>query len=82
MADYDLDDGKGDEFVPECRTSLPHLPIIAVSSHDIGNTALIRAGASVVCSKMEFNRIQEVIATMPSAWPPEKVCVTVNKSDR
>ncbi len=61
LSDYDLDDGKGDEFVRECRTLLPHLPIIAVSSHESGNAALIRAGASVVWSKMEFNRIQHVI---------------------
>jgi CheY-like chemotaxis protein len=61
LSDFDLDDGKGDELVQECRVLFPHIPIIAVSSHEAGNAALIRAGASVVCSKMEFNRIQEVI---------------------
>jgi len=54
LSDYDLDDAKGDEFVRECRTAHPHLPIIAVSSHEAGNAALMRAGASAVCSKMEF----------------------------
>ena len=61
LSDYDLDDGKGEEFVRECHATHPHLPIIAVSSHDAGNAALVRAGASAVCSKMEFDRIQQVI---------------------
>ena len=61
LSDYDLDDGKGDEFVHECRAAHPSLPIIAVSSHDAGNAALVRAGASAVCGKMEFDRIQQVI---------------------
>jgi DNA-binding response OmpR family regulator len=61
LVDYDLDDGKGEEFVRECRTSHPRLPMIAVSSHDEGNAALVRAGASAVCCKMEFDRIQKII---------------------
>ena len=61
LSDYDLDDGKGEEFVRECRTTHPRLPIIAVSSHVAGNAALVAAGASAVCSKMEFDRIQKVI---------------------
>jgi DNA-binding NtrC family response regulator len=61
VSDYDLDDGKGETFVRECRTTHPSLPVIAASSHDAGNTALIAAGASAVCGKMEFNRIQQVI---------------------
>lgn len=64
LADYDLDDGKGEEFVRECRIDHPELPIIAVSSHDEGNAALIRAGASAVCSEMEFERIRDVIASL------------------
>jgi hypothetical protein len=39
----------------------PRLPIIGVSSHEAGNSALLAAGASAVCSKMEFDRIQQVI---------------------
>ena len=62
LSDYDLDDGKGEEFVRECRTACPRLPIIGVSSHEAGNAALLRAGASAVCSKMEFDRIEQVIA--------------------
>jgi CheY-like chemotaxis protein len=61
LSDYDLDDGKGEEFVRECRATHPRLPIIAVSSHETGNRALVAAGASAVCSKMEFDRINQVI---------------------
>jgi len=61
LSDYDLDDGKGAEFVRECRTSHPHVPVIAVSSHQEGNDALVQAGACAVCSKMQFDRIQQVI---------------------
>ena len=61
LSDYDLDDGKGDEFVRECRAAQPRLPIIAVSSHEAGNAVLVKAGASAVCGKMEFDRIREII---------------------
>jgi len=61
ISDYDLDDGMGDEFVRECRATHPRLPVIAASSHDAGNAALMAAGASAVCGKMEFDHIQEVI---------------------
>ena len=64
LSDYDLDDGKGDEFVRECRAAFPHLPIVAVSSHEDGNAALLKAGASSACGKMEFDRIQEVIGSL------------------
>jgi hypothetical protein len=59
------DDGKADEFVRECRAKHPKLPIIAASSHDGGNSALLKAGASVVCGKMQFDRIQQVISGLP-----------------
>ncbi len=64
LSDYDLDDGKGDAFVRECRVTYPRLPIIAVSSHEAGNAALVAAGASAVCSKMEFDRIHAVIGEL------------------
>jgi CheY-like chemotaxis protein len=70
LSDYDLDDGKGDEFVLECRATHPALPIIAVSSHDEGNAALLKAGASAVCSKMESQRIQQVIARASTKTQP------------
>jgi CheY-like chemotaxis protein len=62
LSDYDLDDGKGDVFVRELRATHPDLPRVAVSSHDVGNAALLRAGASAACSKMEFERIAQVIS--------------------
>jgi DNA-binding response OmpR family regulator len=64
IVDYDLDDGKGDELVQACRVSYPKLKIIAASAHEAGNTALLKAGASACCGKMEFNRIQSVIESL------------------
>ena len=61
LVDYDLDDGKGDELVRELHAKGSHTVVIGVSSHEEGNAALIRAGASAICSKMQFNRIQSVI---------------------
>ncbi len=64
IVDYDLDDGKGDELVRACRILHPSLKIIAGSAHEAGNSALVKAGASAVCGKMEFDRIAEVIASL------------------
>lgn len=61
LVDYDLDDGKGDELVRECRASYPKIRVIAVSAHETGNVMLVQAGASAVCSKMEFHQIRAVI---------------------
>ena len=57
----DLDDGKGDELVREFRALHHGTKIIAASSHDAGNTALMKTGASAVCGKMEFDKIAQVI---------------------
>lgn len=64
IADYDLDDGKGDEIVRMCRVLHPHMKIIASSSHDTGNAALMKAGASAVCGKMQFDSITGVIQSL------------------
>jgi DNA-binding NarL/FixJ family response regulator len=64
IVDYDLDDGKGDELVRSCCILHPNLKIIAASSHDAGNSALLKSGASAVCSKMEFDNIGSVIASL------------------
>jgi len=64
LVDYDLDNGKGDELVRELNTSGKSVPVIGVSSHEEGNTALLRAGAVAVCRKMQFDRIQSVIDTV------------------
>ena len=61
LVDFDLDDGKGDAFVREVRATGDSTIIIGVSSHEEGNAALRRAGASAICSKMQFDRIQSVI---------------------
>jgi CheY-like chemotaxis protein len=68
LVDYDLDDGKGDELVKACRLSHPGLKIIAVSAHDAGNAALLAAGASAICGKMEFDKIQSVIDAIALLW--------------
>ena len=64
LVDFDLDDGKGDEIMREAKAKFPKLKAIAVSSHEAGNRALIIAGADAVCGKMQFDRIQSVIASM------------------
>jgi predicted protein tyrosine phosphatase len=64
IVDYDLDDGKGDEFVRAVRVKLPKINIIASSAHDAGNAALRTAGATAVCGKMEFHRIGRIIENL------------------
>jgi DNA-binding NarL/FixJ family response regulator len=64
LVDYDLDDGKGDELVSFCRREHPELKIIAASSHDPGNAALLKAGASAICGKMDFDKIHSVIESL------------------
>ena len=66
MSDYDLDDGKGDEFVSYLRALGYKTPVIAISSHERGNKAIIQAGGDEVCSKMEFRKIGEVLAKFKS----------------
>ncbi len=61
LVDYDLDDGKGDEIVREIVVSQRSVVIIGVSSHDKGNEALLKAGASAICDKGHFDQIQNVI---------------------
>src|SRR2546429_45026 len=58
LVDYDLDDGKGDELVRALRDTGDKVPVVAASSHQAGNVALLKAGASVVCSKMDFDNIR------------------------
>jgi DNA-binding response OmpR family regulator len=61
LVDYDLDDGKGKELVRELREAGNKIRIIGVSAREEGNAALLHAGVDTICSKMEFNRIQELI---------------------
>jgi len=62
LADYDLPDGKGDAFVGEFHCRFPRCLIIAVSSHEAGNQALLNAGAMASCGKLDFSRIGSLIA--------------------
>jgi DNA-binding response OmpR family regulator len=61
LIDYDLDDGKGEELVRELREAGNKIRIVGVSAREEGNAALLHAGVDAICSKMEFNRIQELI---------------------
>jgi len=73
LADYDLDDGKGAEFVCELRTAGTRLPIIGVSAHEQGNEALLNAGASAICGKMDFDHIAHIIEKlMPGICPANR----------
>ncbi len=64
LVDYDLDDGKGDELVKELQSQSHRPLVIAVSSHQTGNDALVAAGADAVCSKMQFSNIETVFAQL------------------
>lgn len=64
LIDYDLDDGKGDQFVVELRSSGNRVPIIAVSSHEAGNRALVVAGATAICAKTELDQIETLINSL------------------
>jgi len=61
LVDYDLDDGKGEELVRELRAAGSKIRIIGVSAREEGNASLLKAGANAICSKMEFDRIHELI---------------------
>ena len=61
LVDFDLDDGKGEELVRELREAGNKIRIVGVSAREEGNVALLQAGADAICSKMEFNRIEELI---------------------
>jgi CheY-like chemotaxis protein len=64
LVDYDLDDGKGDQLVRKIRKDNIPVKIVAVSSHEPGNTALSESGADAICSKIEFNRIGKVLESL------------------
>ena len=67
LVDYDLDDGKGDELVRWARVAKPQLPLVAVSARAEGNDALVAAGAHHVCAKIDFARIDVVLAAIAEA---------------
>ena len=61
LVDYDLDDGKGDQLVQRIRKDDLQVKIVAVSSHERGNAALLESGANAVCSKIEFSKIGDIL---------------------
>ena len=61
IIDYDLDDGKGDEFVIYAKQQKYDEFIIAASSHKEGNERLKAAGAHCICAKSQFSHINEII---------------------
>lgn len=61
LIDFDLDDGKGDVLARQVHSKSPLTTIIGVSAHEEGNAALRRAGAKLICSKMQFHQIQSLI---------------------
>ncbi|MAQ13508.1 MAG: response regulator [Sandaracinus sp.] len=62
LVDYDLDDGKGMDVLRSMRALGATTPVIAISARVEGNEALVAAGARGVCHKMDFARIDSVIA--------------------
>ncbi len=69
LIDYDLDDGKGDELVRELCVKPGRPRLVATSSHEEGNRALLAAGADAVCGKLRFAQIAEVLARVVSPRP-------------
>ena len=61
LIDYDLDDCKGDAVVRLLRERGFNGPIVAVSSHEIGNAKLLLSGADATCPKMKFSSIAKVL---------------------
>lgn len=61
LADYDLEDGNGTALVQMLRAKGVKAPIIAVSAHEFGNQAMLRAGADAVCEKMDLEHVHAVL---------------------
>jgi CheY-like chemotaxis protein len=61
LVDFDLPDAKGDLLVAEIRSKSPDQIIVAISAHEDGNAALLRAGADHACPKTQFSRIRAVL---------------------
>jgi CheY-like chemotaxis protein len=62
LVDYDLDDGKGDSLVSELKQRATRPVVIAVSAHEGGNEALLRAGADAACPKQRFAVLEALLA--------------------
>ena len=64
LVDYDLDDGKGDEFVRRVREQGVPLKIVTMSGHERGNQAIAEAGADAVCGKQRYREIRDILSTI------------------
>ncbi|HVF85406.1 MAG TPA: response regulator [Abditibacteriaceae bacterium] len=62
LIDYDLDGGKGDALLSDMQSHSCRAVVIAISSHTMGNQALLAAGADAICSKMDFQNIETINA--------------------
>jgi hypothetical protein len=67
LVDYDLDDGKGDQFIRAIRGAGFNAPIVAVSARDEGNLAMADAGADAICPKKGFAKIEQAIQSAQDA---------------
>lgn len=82
LVDYDLDDGKGDDFLRWLRSIDANATVVAVSARDLGNEALIAAGANTVCPKTSFARIQAVLRELVVATPVTSSAAQLESSMR
>lgn len=67
LLDYDLPDGKGVTLLANLSPGSA-TKVVAVSAHNAGNSALLRAGADVACAKANFAEIGSVLRFL--AAPP------------
>jgi CheY-like chemotaxis protein len=69
LLDHDLPDGAGPTLIDFIR-QLPRRPaVVAVSSHDAGNRALLEAGADCCCPKTRFAEVETVLTRAVAALP-------------
>ena len=61
LLDFDLDDGKGVELVPQLVGLEPRPLIVAASAFEEKNALLISAGADAACHKTRFANISAVL---------------------
>jgi DNA-binding response OmpR family regulator len=68
LLDQDLDDGKGSSLVEFIRDLPCSPPVIAVSAHPDGNSALLAAGAVAACPKIRFAQIETVLRSVVAGY--------------
>jgi two-component system, OmpR family, response regulator len=68
LLDYDLPDGKGVELLPDLERHGLAERVVGVSSREENNAPLVARGAAAVVSKMDFRRIEEVLARLRQEW--------------